>query len=303
MSGWIKFWKDMPNDPRVLAAAAILAERYILAHKSGFGGEDFHMSEAIALCRNAVTGALATLWCYADEHIRDDDSLPLTSQTIDAVVGIEGFFELMPREWIDKLDDGSLILPGYCEKNSLIAKRKRTIKSNARVTRWRRTQKSKRNGVTVDHATHCNAAGDRDQDQDLYQDSDKKKNPSASATPTREQSVSCETDWVLDFKLVYPDRAGDQGWRKAQRAGHARLAEGHTADEFIAGAKRYAAFCESQGKTGTEYVKQACTFLGPDKPFLLPWTIPPNKAEVRQNRNISASEQWLRQQEANDATN
>jgi hypothetical protein len=130
------------------------------------------------------------------------------------------------------------------------------------------------------------------------------KNPSASATPANGKNVSRESidpDWWLDFKLVYPSRAGDQGWRKAQRAAHARLAEGCTPDQFIDGAKRYAAFCDSQGKTGSEYVKQACTFLGPDKPFLEPWTPAPNKAELKQNRNISASEQWLREQEANDA--
>lgn len=129
-----------------------------------------------------------------------------------------------------------------------------------------------------------------------------KGSPSASATPTRaEDSRETELTWWLDFKLVYPARAGDQGWRKAQRAAHARLAEGHTPDEIIGGAKRYAAFCESQSKVGTEYVKQACTFLGPDKPFLEPWAPPLNKAEIRQNRNLSVSEQWLLEQEAKDA--
>jgi hypothetical protein len=52
------------------------------------------------------------------------------------------------------------------------------------------------------------------------------------------------------------------------------MAEGHTPEEFIAGAKRYADFMAAAGKVGTEYVKQAATFLGPDKPFLLPWEIP-----------------------------
>jgi hypothetical protein len=104
-------------------------------------------------------------------------------------------------------------------------------------------------------------------------------NPSASTTPTR-KAVSRGTppedpDWLLDFKLAYPPRAGDQGWRKAVRAAHARIAEGHTSAEFVAGAKRYAAFCEASGKLGSEYVKQACTFLGPDKAFLLPWHAPP----------------------------
>lgn len=103
--------------------------------------------------------------------------------------------------------------------------------------------------------------------------------PSIEPSGNRQRArarVSRETDpdWLLDFKLAYPDRAGDQGWRRAVRAGSARLAEGHTTAEMIAGAERYAAFVDATGKRGTEYVKQAATFLGPDKPFLLPWTLP-----------------------------
>lgn len=105
------------------------------------------------------------------------------------------------------------------------------------------------------------------------------ENPSASATPTRKtvprESSPEESGWFLDFKLAYPHRAGDQGWRKALRAANARIGEEHTPQEFLAGARRYAEFCEATGKTGTEFVKQACTFLGPDKPFLLPWHAPP----------------------------
>lgn len=298
MSGWIKFWKDMPNDPRVLSAAVKLAERYVLARRTPGGGGDLSMTEACNAWRNTVTGAIATLWCYADEHIRDDDSLPLTSQTIDTIVGIEGFFDVMPREWIDELDDGSIVLPGYCKKNSLIVKRKRTIKSNARVTRWRRAKKTNGNGVTVEHATQCNAAGDLDQDRDLYKDP-KSKTRTASVTPRDD-----EPEWWIAFKQAYPQRSGDQGWSKARRAANARMAEGHRPEDFVAGAKRYLTYCEATGSIGTQYVKQASSFLGPDaKPplFLQEWIPPANKAEVRQNRNISASEQWLRDQEAKDA--
>jgi hypothetical protein len=104
-------------------------------------------------------------------------------------------------------------------------------------------------------------------------DTDSEKDTSAGKPPTR---VSRETqpDWLLDFKLAYPARAGDQGWRRAVKAANARLAEGHTVAEFIAGAKRYAAHCEALGKVGTEFVKQAATFLGPDKPFLESWSAP-----------------------------
>jgi hypothetical protein len=126
------------------------------------------------------------------------------------------------------------------------------------------------------------------------------ESPSASATPTRvkvprETLADEDPDWLLEFKLAYPNRAGDQGWRKAVRAAHARIAQGHTTAEFIAGAKRYCAFCDASGKTGTEFVKQACTFLGPDKHFLAPWDPSPTKAEQRLNANIDGAREWLAQ--------
>jgi len=119
--------------------------------------------------------------------------------------------------------------------------------------------------------------------------------PTASATPT----VSRETpEWWLAFKLAYPERAGDQGWRKAQRAAHARISEGHTPSEFIAGANRYSQFVDATGKRGTEYVKQAASFLGPEKSFLEPWTPPPSKAQVQQDATVSAGLSWLRDSES-----
>jgi len=101
----------------------------------------------------------------------------------------------------------------------------------------------------------------------------------AAAPPARRVSRETDPEWFLDFKLAYPDRAGDQKWRGALIQSRKRLAEGHTEAEMIAGAKRYAAYCEAIGKVGTEYVKQACTFLGPEKPFLLSWTPPVGKAQ------------------------
>lgn len=110
------------------------------------------------------------------------------------------------------------------------------------------------------------------------------------AREVRKVSRGAESpEWFLDFKLAYPDRAGDQGWRKCLKAANARMGEGHTSAEFIAGARRYAAFCEATGKIGGEYVKQACTFLGPDKPFLLPWK-PPPRAETASERILRTLE-------------
>lgn len=127
----------------------------------------------------------------------------------------------------------------------------------------------------------------------------RREDPSASSTPTnatKPLTVSRETDseWFLDFKLAYPNRAGDQGWRKAQRAANERIREGHSPTEFIEGAKRYAEFCRVTGKLGTEFTKQAATFLGPDKPFLQPWAAPATKADNRLAGNLSAAEEFMR---------
>ncbi|MDE2102749.1 MAG: DUF1376 domain-containing protein [Patescibacteria group bacterium] len=103
------------------------------------------------------------------------------------------------------------------------------------------------------------------------------KAPKTGAVPRETNS-----DWFLDFKLAYPRRAGDQKWATAKRAANARIREGHTAEEMIGGAKRYAIFIEATGKAGTELVKQAATFLGPDKPFLESWSPPEAPTRVTQ---------------------
>jgi hypothetical protein len=128
---------------------------------------------------------------------------------------------------------------------------------------------------------------DQDQEQDLYQDQDQK-------IPTARKSAPSTPIEFLDFKIAYPNRAGDQGWRKAQRAANARIEEGHTWIEILEGARRYAAYVRSTGNEGTEYVKQAATFLGPDLFFTQPWPLPKSKAENHRDSNIENSKEWLR---------
>jgi hypothetical protein len=86
--------------------------------------------------------------------------------------------------------------------------------------------------------------------------------------------ITNDDDGLLALKVVYPLRAGSQPMRRAIKAIHARLEEGHTWEEIIAGARRYAAHCDAMEKTGTEFVMQLATFCGPDKHFLQPWSFP-----------------------------
>lgn len=80
--------------------------------------------------------------------------------------------------------------------------------------------------------------------------------------------------WFAEFRAQYPRRGGDPNWRGALRAGQARIREGHRPDELVDGARRYARFIAATGKVGTEFVQQASRFLGPGKPFALPWEPP-----------------------------
>jgi hypothetical protein len=103
---------------------------------------------------------------------------------------------------------------------------------------------------------------------------------------------------MLDFKMIYPDRGdASENWKGAMRAANGRLAEGHTPGEMLEGARRYAAYVKAVGSAGTQYVKTAAAFLGPDKHFLKPWLTPPGKADQRLQQNLSAAEEFMRRTE------
>lgn len=122
---------------------------------------------------------------------------------------------------------------------------------------------------------------------------DSRKDTTAAARPA-------DDDFEV-FKLIYPPRGGGNPWSKALKAIHARLREGHTWPQILDGTRRYAAFVKATGKQGTEYVKHAATFCGPDKSFLEAWALPATKAQVQQNTNVDAGLQWLRDSETPDA--
>ena len=104
-------------------------------------------------------------------------------------------------------------------------------------------------------------------------------------TETEEKRETETLSRFDEIRKVYPKRGGGQKWGDAERAYNARLAEGHTHEEMLAGCERYARFLSITGKAGTEFVQMAATFLGRNKGFLEPWTPP---AEVKDVRQLSA---------------
>jgi uncharacterized protein YdaU (DUF1376 family) len=112
-------------------------------------------------------------------------------------------------------------------------------------------------------------------------------------TPTARPRDECPTEF-LEFKALYPNRAGDQRWHDALKSANSRIKEGYSWTQILEGARRYAAYVRAAGKEGTEYVKQAATFLrDDDKPFLEPWDSPKTKADNQRDANIEASKAWL----------
>ena len=102
----------------------------------------------------------------------------------------------------------------------------------------------------------------------------------------------CPFDFEL-FKSVYPKRGGSQPWKKAVKAANARIKEGAQFSDMIEGARRYAEYCDKDGATGTKYVMQAATFLGPEEHYLAAWTPPFSKAESVNARNAKAAQEFL----------
>ena len=70
-------------------------------------------------------------------------------------------------------------------------------------------------------------------------------------------------------------RAGDHGKARAAKHWNARRKEGFTVEELTAARDRYTAFLRSGGKEGTEFAKQAASFLGDPENIRNEWTPAP----------------------------
>lgn len=130
MGGYIRIDKDQPTDTRLLDLADMLADSWKVTIIRGTGmgglistGEDLSENDNRHALRNALLGALVTLWSYADTHIRSDNTLPVTLSGLAPILGLPvTVLEAFPACWIIESEEGVVTLPGYCEKNGLTAK-------------------------------------------------------------------------------------------------------------------------------------------------------------------------------------
>ncbi|QIP21319.1 helix-turn-helix domain-containing protein [Enterobacter kobei] len=95
------------------------------------------------------------------------------------------------------------------------------------------------------------------------------KAPSENRSSKENYSNEFEQAWQ-----AYPKRAGGNSKAAAWKAWKARIKDGVNTVEMLAGVNRYAAYVRATGSAGTQYVKQAATFFGPDRHFEESWQAP-----------------------------
>lgn len=151
---WIKFEKDLLTDPRVLRIAKTLEQQFTLGENT-----DNWPPEALAGPCNAsalpsvtlVCGALVRIWCLADTHVGADDVLPLGIDELDEHIGIPGFCELLPEDWLVSIDEKSVKLPDFHAHNGTEAKKKAVTQK--RVARHRNRALQGRNAIALPDQT------------------------------------------------------------------------------------------------------------------------------------------------------
>lgn len=178
---WIMVDKDALTDPKLLAAARTLSKRYSISwvDEDGSRGDELDFVSQLSHVTSALRGAVVLLWCYAHDRILPGDILPLDTVTIDALVGIDGFCDAMPPDWLQVVDDGRAIkLPHFTEKNQIVKMRQRRERDNIRQRAKR--ERDRHTGVTRDNAVtsegrHADVHGG-------YRDRDKKEKDSLQSS-------------------------------------------------------------------------------------------------------------------------
>lgn len=92
-----------------------------------------------------------------------------------------------------------------------------------------------------------------------------------------EKYLSSKESYSNEFEQAwqaYPKRAGGNSKAAAWKAWRARIKDGVNTEAMLAGVNRYAGYVRATGSAGTQYVKQAATFFGPDRHFEESWQAP-----------------------------
>lgn len=234
---WIKMRIDLQSHPKVVRIL------------SATGTDNFR-----------VIGGLHAVWGVFDTHSEDGVLHGYTPETLDHVVGWDGFAAAMCAvEWL--MFDGreTLTLPEFAAHNGQSAKRRGEDQKRKRGSR-----KSVRNLSAIRPQTMRTESG-------LEKRREEKKIRNPLNPPS---GGECDSEYPVEFEAAwaaYPKRDGGNSKKAAFKAWQARVRGGADAGELVAGTSRYAQHVRAEGKEGSRYVMQAATFFGPDDHYAEPW--------------------------------
>lgn len=149
---WIKMRTDLYRDPKVIVMAELLMSeesgiaRYVNQHKQR------DMSVTRNVMRNAVVGALVSVWGVARHQGRrvGDDLVivGVTPNIVDDIADIEGFGEAMTAvEWLIETPQG-VVFPRFFEENNRDPSEAKKEKNRERQRRYRERQSACNSNVT-----------------------------------------------------------------------------------------------------------------------------------------------------------
>lgn len=246
MSGWIRIEKDLATTMRFRRVVRAVKESNALRGVTNCDD---------SFVTTLVIGALARFWTYADSHITDDNTLAITLDEIDDLVGVQGFAKALPADWLQVIDADNVKLPDFLEHNGTSAKQR---KDAARRQATYRKRHHHSNVTQESRVTNARNGARPDQDQTRPR----------LETQERARDVPHGTFNAYEFidrrmRPAYPRGTYLQAhWQNAERTLERLVIEdGENPDEILAGVERYARQQQAEGNVGTKFICNPDKFL------------------------------------------
>lgn len=260
---WIKFEVATPDKPEV----------WVIANQ-------------LNIDPDAVVGKLLRIWTWFDQHTEKGNAPSVTKMLLDRSVGVAGFCDaVIAAGWMMESSD-SVELPNFERHNGKSAKKRAVTAKRVAKHKDKTNASSNADG----NANSVSEALPREEKiiEDINNTPPISPPRGNSSDPIADTQAGCQgstrknnkTPYDRDFEAMwaeYPTRAGNNPKKRAWSAWSSRLKEGESKTAIRGGVKRYAAYCQNTGKIRSEFVMQAATFFGPEKPYLQPWEPPANQ--------------------------